>query len=177
MTDCTGRGDCLRQSDNENRYELNDCPHKCSPVKCHNFLVCDSIVPQWLLDCKRGTCTTCAYTFGRSPVYNGNLTFYDSVECPVCLEDKPGVKQVNCDHTVCIDCFKRCHYGGNNIPQPVFPYSREIEDEYDSNTDDNKWMNDPLIIKYNNDWVVYENKVDETYYREASLRVCGICRK
>jgi len=104
------------------------------------------------------------------------LTFYESVECPVCLEDKAGVKQVNCDHKVCIDCFKRCHYGGN-IAQPVFPYSREIEDEYDANPDDTKWIDDPLIIKYNADWVIYEKKVDETYYREASLRVCGICRK
>jgi hypothetical protein len=172
MSECRGRGDCLRQTGyGYNTYELNGCPHKCSAVKCPNFLICDSIVPQWILGCNKGTCTSCGYTFGTK------LTFYESVECPICLEDKPGVKQVNCDHKVCIDCFKRCHYGSDNIPQPVFPYPREIEDEYDNDPDDSKWINDPLIIKYNEECIARENKCDETYYREASLRICGICRK
>lgn len=171
MTDCNGDGFCISQGDGLYSYEINNCPHKCKPVECPNFKVCGVMNPLAILQCRRGICANCKMMFYEK------LTFYKSVECPVCLEDKPGVKQVNCDHTVCIDCFKRCHYGGNNIQKPVFPYSREIEDEYDSNPDDSKWMNDPLIIKYNDDWVIYENKVDEIYYREASLRVCGICRK
>lgn len=170
MSECTGRGYCLRQTGDQNTYELNDCSHKCLPVKCPNFVVCDSIVPQWILGCNKGTCTTCGYTFGRI------LTFYESVECPICFEDKPGVKQINCDHKVCIDCFKRCRYGGT-IPHPIFPYPHEIEDEYDNDPDDSKWVNDPLIIKYNEDWILYESKCDEEYYRETSLRICGICRK
>ena len=108
--------------------------------------------------------------------FKGKLTFHDSVECPVCFENKPGVKQVNCDHSVCIDCFKRCNYG-QTIPQPQFPYSEEIEDEYDSNQDDPRWVNDPLIIKWNEDFQKYEELCEANYAREESLRVCALCRK
>jgi hypothetical protein len=110
-------------------------------------------------------------------MFSGKLTFYDLVECPVCFEEKPGVKQVRCEHKICIDCFKRCNYGGEYIPQPEFPYSGEIEDEYDNNPDDDKWKEYPLIKKYKEEWVLYELTKDETYRREKSLRICGICRQ
>ena len=86
-----------------------------------------------------------------------------------------GVKQINCDHKICIDCFKRCHYGIHYIPQPVFPYSREIEDEWFNG--DPRWINDPLIKKYEKECELYELTIDETYEKEASLRICSICRK
>jgi hypothetical protein len=170
MTDCNGYGYCLRQADTETGYDATICPHECKPIECPNFKVCNYIAPRWIFSINKDTCLNCRLCF------NGKLTFYESVECPICFEDKPGVKQVHCDHKVCIDCFKRCRYGGT-IPQPVFPYPREIEDEYDNDTDDSKWVNDPLIIKYNEDWILYESKCDEAHYRETSLRICGICRK
>ena len=170
MTDCNGDGFCLRQSDGLNEYELNDCPHKCRPVECPNLKVCGTILPKYITFCHKGTCMSCRIMF------NGKLTFHDSVECPVCLEDKPGVKQPNCDHLACIDCFKRCQYG-EKIPQPPFPYSEEIEDEYEENHDDPRWINDPLIKKYNEDFAEYEAMLEINYAKEESLRVCGICRK
>lgn len=39
---------------------------------------------------------------------------------------KRSVSQPNCEHTLCINCFKRCYYGEN---EPTFPYP-DIEDEY-----------------------------------------------
>jgi hypothetical protein len=119
---------------------------------------------------------SCKYIFGKSPDLNGKLTFYDSVECPVCFEEKLGVKQINCDHTICIDCFKRCKYGCV-IEEPVFPYPADIEDEYENNHEDPKWKTDPLIIKYNDDWKIYENMLDINYKKETCLRACGICRR
>lgn len=177
MSECNGDGFCLRQGDGPNGYEPNNCPHKCVPIECPNFKICETILPKCITFCHKGTCGSCAYMIGRPPEYSGKLTFYDSVECPVCLEEKPGVKQVRCEHKICIDCFKRCNYGGEYIPQPVFPYSEEIEDEYDNNPDNDKWREYPLIKKYKEDWVLYELTKDETYRREKSLRICGICRK
>jgi hypothetical protein len=176
MCDCNGDGFCLRQGDGPNGYELNDCPHKCVPEECPNFKVCGSINPKAILQCHKGTCMNCAAMFGKPPSYRGKLTFYDSVECPVCLDTKPGVKQPNCDHMICIDCFTRCRYG-EIIQQPVFPYSRDIEDEYDNAQDDPKWLNDVLIKKYKDEWLLYETAVDDNYRKEQGLRVCGLCRK
>jgi len=170
MTDCNGHGYCLRQSDSPCTYETTNCPHECKPIKCPNFKVCEYIAPKWIFNTNKDTCLNCRLCF------NGKLTFYDSVECPVCLENKPGVKQINCDHKICIDCFKRCQYG-QSTPQPPFPYSEEIEDEYEENHHDPRWVNDPLIKKYNEAWAEYEAMRNINDAKEKSLRLCGICRK
>lgn len=179
MQACNGDGLCLKHGDGPNGYEINNCPHKCTLIECPNFIVCNTILPKHITYCHKGTCMTCAYTFGKSPEYNGKLTFYDSVECPICLEDKPGVKQINCDHTICIDCFKLCIYGYRSraIPEPVFPYSADIEDDYENNHADPKWKNDKLIIKYNNEWKIYQIILDMQYESEQSLRICSLCRR
>jgi hypothetical protein len=169
MSECNGDGFCLRQGDTPNEYQLNNCPHNCRPIECPNFKICGTLLPRCITFCNKGTCMNCRLLFGK-------LTFYDSVECPICLEEKPGVKRINCDHNVCIDCFVRCHYG-EKILQPVFPYSEQVEDEYDNNPGDNKWKEDLLIQNYIKEWKVYEEKEDEAYLREESLRVCGICRR
>tara|TARA_B100002051_G_C16114442_1_gene336851 strand:+ start:209 stop:451 length:243 start_codon:yes stop_codon:yes gene_type:complete len=41
----------------------------------------------------------------------GILEISDNLECPICLEIKRGISLPNCEHTLCIDCFKRCYYG------------------------------------------------------------------
>jgi len=179
MNICHGDGMCLTQDDTPNNYiKIKDytCEYNCSPVKCDNFLVCGEVDPKWVLNLNSSiaggiTGFQCKISFGK-------LVFTDNVDCPICLEAKIGVKQINCDHKICIDCFKRCHYGWRYIPQPVFPYSREIEDEYDNRTSNNdpRWINDPLIKKYEIEWVLYESKTDETYEKEANLRICSICR-
>lgn len=47
----------------------------------------------------------------------------DHLECPICLEYKIGISQPRCNHKVCVDCFKRCHYGDKNVEEePSFPY-------------------------------------------------------
>lgn len=175
MEICDGRGICLTQTDLESYEKKKDmiCEHNCAPIKCANFPVCGQQCPRWVLVIADGGAPigfTCKLSFG-------NLKFTENIECPICLETKMGVKQLNCEHNVCVDCFKRCHYSRDYIPQPQFPYSREIEDEYDNSRDDIRWINDPLIQKYNEDWELYEIKVDETYENEASLRVCPLCRK
>ena len=44
----------------------------------------------------------------------GKLEIRDNLEYPVCLEVKRWISNPNCDHTMCIDCFKRCYYDSDN---------------------------------------------------------------
>lgn len=173
MQECNGTGFCLLGDNSDS------CPDKCVSVKCANFLVCDTILPKCITYVHKGTCMSCAYTFGKAPLWNGKLSFYESVECPICFEEKPGIKHPNCDHKVCIECFKSCIYGTRirSIPEPVFPYPAHIEDEYENNHEDPRFKNDPLIIKYNEDFRIYETTLENNYENEANLRSCGLCRK
>ena len=49
------RGECLKQ-DGINSYFSSSC---CSPVKCPSPY-CQITAPQWVLDCHKGYCQTCA---------------------------------------------------------------------------------------------------------------------
>lgn len=88
-------------------------------LKCKNYELCESVLPSWWFECKGNyLCTTCHMLFGtwkcQGQEYKtgkGILEISDNLECPICLENKRGISQPNCKHTLCIDCFKRCHYG------------------------------------------------------------------
>ena len=50
MPDCDGSGICLRQI-YINSYEKDTeikCNYNCEPIKCPNYLVCESLNPKWL---------------------------------------------------------------------------------------------------------------------------------
>ena len=177
---CPGDGECLGQSgDREFEYEKRTdikCEHDCQPIKCPNYLICGALEPQRILWCYHGTCSNCQYMCGKKFGGKGVLKFTEDVECPICMETKTCVEGLRCDHNVCVDCFRRCR-NGQHKPQPQFPYSSEVEDEYDVDQDAERWRNDPLIAKYKADWVQYELDEKITYLKEASLRVCPLCRK
>ena len=176
---CDGHGDCLCQCDDGNyradhKHPMDTCTHNCQPKKCPNFLVCGSIVPEWLLLCKRGRCVHCDMMFGK-------IMEFSEVpeECPVCLETATCVNLINCDHKMCVSCFKRCCDGPPKSPEPPFPYP-ELEDEYFDgigNTPANPMFYDPLVVKYNRDWNAWDDAWNTSYSREKSLRKCPLCRK
>lgn len=174
MQSCKGDGSCLEQTDYRNAYKkFNDisCTHDCQPIKCPNYSVCEHLEPQWILWCYKGTCPICASSFGH-------LQFQENTECPVCLEIKPCVKGLKCNHYTCIDCFKRCHLPPYwNDPQPQFPYDSELEDEYDSQREDPRWRNDPLIQKYEEDLDKWEDDRNEREESESYLKLCPMCRQ
>jgi len=72
-------------------------------------------------------CMNCAVMFRKE------LVFKDDVECPICFETKKGITQPNCEHAICIECFRDCYYG--KYDEPDFPYSKDIEEEYDEYDD------------------------------------------
>lgn len=177
MPDCDGSGICLRQI-YINSYEKDTeikCNYNCEPIKCPNYLVCESLNPKWLYYCHReDLCTSCSVVDG-----SGKLSFSDEIiECPICLEHKLGVKQINCNHFICIHCFKRCHYGEERVDYPNFPYSKEIENEYEENPNDPKWERDyPLIKIYIETLDSIDNYYDQKYDNEENLRKCPLCRR
>lgn len=153
-------------------------------IKCKNYIICEAVLPNWWFQCKCCyLCTNChqAYgTWGPSHRGNGILDIFGEtkLECPICLETKKCISQPTCNHHICIDCFKRCYYEEKSNDEPIFPYSSDIEDEYESDQLNAKWDNDyPLINIYNEEWNRWEDAREEKYESEQNLRKCPICRK
>lgn len=142
-------------------------------IKCKNYEICEEVLPRWWFDCKKNyLCTNCHMLF------KGNLNISDNEECVICLEVKRCTDQPNCEHKICIQCFKRCYYGDEDLEhQPQFPYP-EIEDEYYDDQDNPKWKTEyPLIESYNLEFDEWDDKREMKYEKEENLRKCPICRR
>jgi hypothetical protein len=152
-------------------------------IKCKNYELCEELLPKWWFECKGNyLCSNCHMMFGtwdESHTGKGILEISDDLECPICLENKRGISQPNCEHTSCIDCFKRCYYGNDDTEnEPIFPYPDNIEDEYYKEQDNPKWETDfPLIKIHNEEWNKWEDEKSHIYSNEENLRTCPLCRK
>ena len=140
-------------------------------IKCKNYELCESVLPKWWYNCKgKYLCTNCDMMWRK-----GILEINDNLECPICLEVKRGISQPNCEHTVCIDCFKRCYYGDQS-GEPQFPYP-DIEDEYYDDQENPKWnIQYPLIKIYNDEYKKWDDNREKKYNNEEHLRRCPFCR-
>ena len=149
-------------------------------IKCKNYEICETILPQWWFECKNNyLCTNCHMMFGTWGEHTGKgvLPISDNLFCPICLENKRGISQPNCDHTLCISCFKRC-YCGDCENEPVFPYSDDVEDAYYADPENQKWDSEyPLIKQYNEEMNKWENDCEDKNENEDYLRKCPLCRK
>ena len=97
MPTCNGHGYCLSKDYGVYDYEQEKCPHKCSLLKCPNFLICQSMCPQVILSFYGDVCPKCK-DFGK-------LVFEESVQCSLCLKMAPCVRQTDSSVAVCFDCF------------------------------------------------------------------------
>ena len=152
-------------------------------IKCKNYELCNAILPKDWFEYKANyLCTNCHMmfgTWGNSNTGKGELISNEIIECPICLEYDKSISYPNCNHCVCIKCFKRCYYGDDS-GKPIFPYP-EIENEY---YDDDDYINNP---KWNIDYPlikIYEEELDdwkdeqyEKYSNNKNLRLCSLCRK
>jgi hypothetical protein len=138
-------------SDKDTEYENNNIAYDWQyteedggGIKCKNYELCESVLPKWWFECKGNyLCSSCHMLFGtwksQGQEYKtgkGILEISDNLECPICLENKRGISQPNCEHTLCIDCFKRCHYDKDE---------EDEEDEEDENEENLR--NCPLCRK------------------------------
>ena len=141
----------------------------CDCVPCPNSEVCDGY-----MDPRMRTCMHCA----SRRILNSKkdiLTFSDNIECPVCLECKRGVTNINCDHYVCVDCFQEMHYYFEFDNQPPFPYNKTIEEDYDNNPE--KYENNPVIQNWIELCNTYNDEIDKKNDDRRNLRLCPLCRK
>ncbi len=152
-------------------------------IKCKNYELCETVLPKWWFDCTDTyLCTGCHIMFGTWGTQTGKgiLEISDNLECLLCLENTRVTTYLNCDHKICISCFKRCYYRNEKDDienEPIFPYP-DIEDEYYDDPEDPKWDTDyHLIQKYNDEWNKWEDARDYRYANEAYLRKCSVCSK
>lgn len=150
-------------------------------IKCHNYELCEAMLPDWWFDCKGNyLCTNCDVMFGTWGEYTGrgNLMFKNKFKCPICFDIKRSVSYPNCNHYSCIDWFKRCYYGDDDYDnEPLFPYPN-IENDYYDDQENSKWdIEYPLIKKYNKEWNRWDSRKMEKYDNESYLRRCPLCRK
>ena len=155
-----------------------------SGIKCKNYEICKAVLPKWWFECKGSyLCTNCDMMFGtwtskcgRQHRGKGALPITANAECSICLELARSVSQPNCDHTICISCFKRCYFGDES-GEPDFPYP-DIEDDYYEDPENPNWAHEyPFIQIYNKEWNRWDEEKSRHYEAEAHLRKCPSCRK
>lgn len=147
-------------------------------LKCLNYELCGSTLPNWWLECKsKLICTYCDIFFGSwsNKTGRGILNFYDSIDCPICFNNSRGVSFPSCDHSICVTCFKRIFFPCYDN-EPIFPLP-DIENEYDMDPDNPKWDNIQLIKKWRLEWLQWDNNKNSKFESEEFLRKCPICRK
>ena len=181
-----------KQQERDLEYENNigfdcQCPEEdCGGIKCKNYELCEEVLPRWWFNCKGNyLCTNCHDMFGtwsneKAGIYKtgkGILEISDNLECPICLENKRSITQPNCEHTLCIECFKRSYYGDDVTEnEPRFPYPN-IEDEYYDDQDNQKWETDyPLIKIHDEEWNKWDYEKVKKYQKETYLHNCPLCR-
>ena len=150
-------------------------------IKCKNYELCECVLPKWWFECEDNyLCTNCNIMFGTWGNHRGKgiLEISDNLDCPICLENKRSITQPICEHTICIECFKRSYYGDDDAEnEPIFPYP-DIEDEYHDDQDNKKWETDYRLIKiFNEEWNKWDDEKNKKYKDEEYLRKCCLCRE
>jgi len=109
-------------------YIWEDEYHEDDNIKCKNFDIwCKAKFNECHASSRagiKGLCINCDIKFGKE------LEKVENVECPVCLETGPGIRQLNCIHSACIDCFLKMNIGMWDLDtRPVEPAYETVLDE------------------------------------------------
>lgn len=115
----------------------NECD--CKLKKCPNFIICESYVPQSMLDEYYGLCYQCSLAYKRQGIGKGILEVYETNECMSCRRTDTCIQQAYCDHILCLECFKINHFKPGNDECPVCSMSR---DKYLTTISDEKYHTD-----------------------------------
>ena len=149
-------------------------------IECKNHKVCNGLLPdRWLDKCGRFLCIPCETTFGKLSQNNSNgiLKFAENIRCLQCNKYEKVVSYPSCgQHYLCLDCFDYNWYSHIKLPSIMFPYNKEIENEYRNNPYDEKWNNYCLIQDYNKQVDSWVNLKQEIIKKCIPLRKCPICK-
>lgn len=160
-------------------YDWQYTLEKGGGIKCKNYQICNSILSKdWFLYKGNYLCANCHINFGTwgngVEVHHGkgDLPLHNNKECPVCLETKQGVEMPRCNHTTCIDCLKDMY---RFFDEPDFPYSIEIQDEYEEDPENPVWeLYYPLIKDYQ-EKIDHIDEIAEQPMKDY-LSKCPVCR-
>lgn len=123
---------------------------------CKNFIVCkNKISPNE--EIKEGICNDCYHIFGewrerpRKCVEIKNINDF----CPLCDEKQTIVFRMDCEHAICVDCFRKIYFG-LEIKKPVLNFSGNEISDYKSKLE--KW-----------------NRINELYKNNIIVMKCNEC--
>jgi hypothetical protein len=148
---------------------------------CPNVLVCYNYCEPEHLKKYGGFCTECYTFFGkwRNGVENLKITDEPSIPCVSCQGTKKSkVYRPNCDHTLCVECFRNTYFGYLRR-KPDFPseYSREIYERNKSDGIEEDWMADSRIKTFYYELSEYENWLESQRKNFFFGTKCFECEK
>ena len=178
--ECSGDGRCLIKT-NHNLYCLNSkykCNKDCHIMQCKNYLVCETLMPEYILKNHDELCVNCFVAFGKWQGGHGILPQKKLDECYICYENNIwGISNPNCSHFICIDCFKKCYKdvfsGLYPDPEPEFPFSNDVHQIYSSNPHNEIWNSYEEI----SEWEILHNEWTNRQNNKVNINRCPFCRK
>lgn len=168
-----------RDLEYEKNNKIWDSINEYETIKCKNFELCRGKIWEGI-DCY--LCLNCDIMYGTwksihgpKKTGKGYLNFKDDIECPICFETKRGVDQANCEHYLCIQCFRNIYYK-DFIEEPEYPYPDLNEEDYDDEKNPG-WRNEyPLLKKFYEELDKYDEEMEKANEHE-NLNICPLCRK
>ena len=129
---------------------------------CINVRVCYNYCEESELI--NGFCQECHIFFGkwRNGVEKINVCEDSDKKCSCCkANDKLNVFRPNCEHLLCVDCFRHLYFG-YEPSEPVFPneFQYDIYEENKRTDHFVDWMNDERILNYTKQKLDYQNWID-----------------
>ena len=80
-----------------------------------------------------------------------------------------------CEHYLCLQCFDNNWYTYDKIPEPEYPYSDEIYEEYYQDPENEKWKGYPLLDVYYQQMTLWHKLKNEILDKYEHLRKCPVC--
>ena len=101
---CLGMGMCLTWTNGE-YISSYPCKHRCSIVKCPNFLVCGNRRPQWLLGTYKNKCYHCFVQ-----LIDAKVVTIPKNTCSGCQKSNTlFIEYTRCKHLLCVSCVSFNH--------------------------------------------------------------------
>ncbi len=192
-------GQCFEQFDHLLPfYVKKNLNCDCTLVKCRNYDICKSELPEFLIGCYRGYCLNCDMKRNsNNDVHIFTKKSEIKEECPVCLENNYIYKLMECNHYLCGDCIHNLYYTNygklEDYPiRPEFPYNdcQECEEgnckcenydkngihTYYENEDDPKWVDDEKIQEWKEGDSFFELYC-KIHIKNPVSNQCPYCRK
>jgi hypothetical protein len=118
------------------------------------------------------------YSCKQPDIFNNiKINIINNIKCPICFENKNGIKLPNCNHKICIDCCKSIYFGYNSDKKPKCNYKDQpnVDDFYHIVNDDiendegRQKLDEYLLWEYNN--IDYENSLEDILQKRDKLKL------